>query len=170
MTAEPGCDGCPVASSRRAFFRDVGVAVGAAIAASALITPGRAFAQQVFAIEPLSAAKRERGYALPAVDGVFVDESNDVILARWRGRAYAFSMRCPHKGSRLEWRETEDRVFCPKHKARFLPDGEHASGRGSRDLDRHPVRRAGQSLLVDLGTVLRADRDAERWKTAYVVL
>jgi nitrite reductase/ring-hydroxylating ferredoxin subunit len=101
---------------------------------------------------------------------VFVDERNDVILARWQNRVYAFSIKCPHKGARLEWRESEGRVYCPKHKARFAPDGRHVSGRGSRDLDRYALRRAGDTLMVDTGAVLRADRDAARWASASVAL
>jgi nitrite reductase/ring-hydroxylating ferredoxin subunit len=173
MTAErrESCDECPAAVfSRRAFFRDVGIAVGAAIAAQEAIAPGEAFAKLVGAISPLASAKAERSYALPPLDGVFVDENNDVILARWQNRAYAFSIRCPHKGTRLTWRPSEGRIYCPKHKARFAADGAHVSGRGSRDLDRYALRRSGETLVVDTSALLRADRDADRWASATVAL
>ena len=173
MTADSkkSCGDCPAAAlTRRAFFRDLGVAVGAAIAAQAVIPPGEALAQFVGEISPIASARLERSYAVPSLDGVFVDETNDVILARWQNRAYAFSIKCPHKGARLTWRSSEGRVYCPKHKARFAADGQHLSGRGSRDLDRHPVRRSGDTLVVDTSVLLRADRDTERWSSAVVAL
>ena len=165
------CNDCPAAAlSRRAFLRDLGVAAGAAIAATAIMAPGAAFAQTVAEIAPLARRKVELSYAFPRGDGVLVDDANNVMLARWQGRAYAFSIRCPHKGARLEWRGNEGRVFCPKHKARFAPDGAHVSGRGSRALDRYALRRSGAQLIVDTSRVLRADRDAAEWSRATVIL
>jgi len=173
MTAseKKSCGDCPVAAvTRRAFFRDVGLAVGAAIAAQVIMRPGKAFALNIGEISPLANARLERSYAVPSLDGVFVDEANDVILARWDDRAYAFSLKCPHKGARLTWRGAEERVYCPKHKARFAPDGQHVSGRGNRGLDRYALRLSGHTLVVDTGVLLRADRDADRWSSATVVL
>jgi len=173
MSADPGnsCATCPAAAlTRRTFLRDVGLSVAAAIAATALVPPDGAFADSITGISPRSPSAPERSYDLPARDGVFLDEANDLILARWEGRAYAFSIFCPHKGARLEWRQDEGRVFCPKHKARFAPDGAHVSGRGSRDLDRYALRRAGNTLLVDFSQVLRADRDGAAWRNAFAVI
>lgn len=173
MTADrkKPCGECPAAAlTRRAFFRDIGVAVGAAIAAQAIVPPGTAFAHMVSDVLPLASARMERSYAVPSLDGVFIDEANDVILARWQNRAYAFSIKCPHKGARLTWRPSEGRVYCPKHKARFGADGHHISGRGSRALDRFPLRRVGATLVVDTSEPLRADRDADRWASATVSL
>jgi nitrite reductase/ring-hydroxylating ferredoxin subunit len=88
--------------------------------------------------------------------------------ARWQGRAYAFSIKCPHRGTRLEWHADETRIFCPKYKARFRPDGAHVSGRTSRDLDRYDVRRQGSDLLVNFDALRRADTDAAAWSAAVV--
>ena len=99
---------------------------------------------------------------------VAVDAANDVIIARWQGCVYAFSLRCPHRGTRLEWHPDETRIFCPRHKARFRADGAHDSGRASRDLDRYDVRRQGEELIVDFDALLRADVDAAAWSLAMV--
>ena len=164
------CEQCPVATSRRAFLRDAaGVAV-AAIAAVSIVKPGIAFAQAVAEIEPASARRLERNYAIPPADTVSVDVSNDVILARWEDRVYAFSIKCPHKGARLEWRQSEQRVFCPRHEARFMADGSHFSGRESRDLDRYGIRRTANEVVVDIGALYRRDSDPEAWTQAVVSL
>ena len=112
----------------------------------------------------------ERRYALPRMDGASVDVSNEVILARWRNRVYAFSLKCPHKGATLEWRASEQRVFCPKHKARFSAAGAHVSGRGSRALDRYDLRRAGDAIVVDVGRLYREDRNRAEWEAALIAL
>jgi nitrite reductase/ring-hydroxylating ferredoxin subunit len=101
---------------------------------------------------------------------VNVDEENDVIIARSEGRVHAFSLKCPHKGARLQWRENEGKIFCPKHKARFLANGDHVSGRGSRDLDRYGVRLERGELVVDLDNIYREDRSPSEWQAAFVTL
>lgn len=164
------CGECPVATSRRAFLRQTGLAVVAAVAATSLAVPGAAFAETIVDIAPTSARGRRQVYPIPTADGISVDDGNDVILARWRGKVYAFSQRCPHKGAQLEWLPGEQRVFCPKHKARFDGEGSHVSGRGSRDLDRYDIIREAQTIVVDLGAVRRADQDAAAWRAAVVTL
>ena len=93
-----------------------------------------------------------------------------MILVRWRERAYAFSTKCPHRGARLEWHPSEDRDFCPKHTARFRPDGAHDSGRKSRDLDRYDIRREGTSLVIRLDALRRADTDPTGWAAATAMI
>lgn len=171
--ARGGCAECPIGSSRRAFLRDIGLAVGAVLAAGA-IGPTLALAESVSEIAPSRSgarAGRTRTYAVPAVNSISVDAGNDVILARWDTRVYAFSLRCPHRGTRLEWLDDERRVYCPKHKARFRPDGSHESGRRTRDLDRYSISRQGQSsIAVDLSALHRANEEPEAWESAVVVL
>ena len=175
MTSNPlrrddNCGECPIATSRRAFLRDIGIATAAAVAAVAFNRPALAYAETVAEIEPVGSGLMERNYAIPRGDGVSVDVRSEVILARWEDRVYAFSLKCPHKGARLEWRASEQRVFCPKHKARFLADGSHVSGRGKRDLDRYEVRRQGSGIAVNLDRVYRQDTDAAEWAAAVVVV
>ena len=160
------CHACPAHElSRRAFLRNAALAAAATLAAMGAV-PGAAFADVVRAVEPLGAAGAERVYGIPAADGAVIDAENDVVLVRWQGLAYAFSLACPHRGARLVWHADEGRVFCPKHKARFRPDGAHDSGRGTRNLDRYEVRREGATLVVALDRVYRADTDAAAWAGA----
>jgi len=165
------CHDCPAATaSRRAFIRDVGIMVATLVAAGAAASPAAALARTVAEVRPSGANGASRTYALPSADSIAVDVANDVILARWEGRVYAFSLKCPHRGTRLEWHNDEQRIFCPKHKARFTPNGAHDSGRGSRDLDRYSVSRQGNSVIVDLGSPLRADTDGVAWRAAVIIL
>jgi nitrite reductase/ring-hydroxylating ferredoxin subunit len=93
-----------------------------------------------------------------------------VILARWQGHLYAFSLRCPHRGTRLEWHASESRVFCPKHKARFRPDGAHDSGRNTRSLDRYGLRLEGGAVVVELDVLHRIDEDPTAWEAAVIAV
>lgn len=165
------CTDCPVATaSRRAFLRDVGAMVATLFAAGAAASPAGALVNAVSETRATSARGLLRTYALPPTDSISVDVDNDLILARWQNRVHAFSLKCPHRGTRLEWLENEKRIFCPKHKARFMADGSHVSGRGSRDLDRYGLTRQGSSVVVDLGIVLRADTDANAWSAASIAV
>lgn len=167
---DDSCGDCPVANSRRAFLRDVGLAVAATLAAITLNRPTIAFAESVAPIEPVRSLLAERTYPIPTADGVAMDIDNLVILARWDNRVYGFSLKCPHKGSRLEWRASEQRIFCPKHKARFLATGSHISGRGSRALDRYAVRRVGNGIVVDLNRLYREDTSRSAWEASVITL
>jgi len=173
MTTEPGgkpdesCSHCPIVVDRRAFLR--GAALTAAAALVGLGTArSAALASTVRTISPRDRRGAERSYRIPATDSVSVDGESEVILARWQNRLYAFSLACPHRGATLEWRPNESRVFCPRHKARFRPDGAHDSGRASRDLDRFDIRRSGDSVIVNLDALRRADIDAAAWTAASV--
>jgi len=164
---DPARGGCIFDVDRRIFLRAAALGVLGALAGQAVLPT---LASAVGTTTPTSAGTLELRYALPPVDSVAVDEGNEVILVRWQGRAYAFSAKCPHRGARLEWRPAEGRVFCPKHKARFRPDGAHDSGRQSRDLDRYDVRREGTSLVIRLDTLRRADTDPAGWAAAMVMM
>ena len=171
--ASQPCEQCPVATSRRAFLRDAATIAAATLAAVSIAKPGMAFAQTVTEIEPTinpTARGLERSYAIPPADSVSVDLSNEVILARWEDRVYAFSTRCPHKGAQLEWRQSEQRVFCPRHEARFLADGSHFSGRETRDLDRYGIRRSANDVVVDLAELYHRDTEPDAWAQAVISL
>jgi len=168
-TQVAACTDCPAArASRRAFLRDVGAVVATLFAAGAAASPAAALANAVSETRATGVRGMLRTYALPSTDSISVDVDNEVILARWQNHVHAFSLKCPHRGARLEWHESEERIFCPKHKARFLADGSHDSGRPSRDLDRYGLSRQGGSVVVDLGDVLRADTDADAWRAAVI--
>jgi len=164
-----GCQACPHATDRRAFLRHMALAVAGTLAVTGL-SPGTAFASGARYIAPLAGRGNQRRYDLPRADGVSIDSSNEVIIARWQGHVYAFSLRCPHRGTKLVWHADESRVFCPKHKARFRPDGAHDSGRQTRDLDRYDIRRRGDALVIDFGALRRVDTDPAPWAAAVVRL
>ncbi|HEU4563258.1 MAG TPA: Rieske (2Fe-2S) protein [Gemmatimonadaceae bacterium] len=167
--AGDACGGCPLTVDRRRFLRGAALAVVASLAAAGA-APAAALAESLGTTRARRALGSARAYPVPASDGVSIDAGNEVILARWQNRVYAFSLRCPHRGTRLKWRPDEGHVFCPKHKARFSPDGAHASGRRTRPLDRHALARRGGTILVDTATLYRADQDPDGWAAAVLVL
>lgn len=158
---------CAFSADRRTFIRASALGILAALAGDAALP---ALAEAVGTTVPRNVRGAELRYAVPAADSVAVDERNELILVRWQGRAYAFSTKCTHRGAPLEWRATEGRVFCPKHKARFHPDGAHASGRSTRALDRYDIRRDGSALVIRLDVLRRVDSDPAGWAAAVAVL
>lgn len=166
-TSDERCGECPIATNRRRFLRDTGLAVAAALVASGL-RPGVALARAVGEIRPVRSKGAFQSYAIGTSDAVMIDADNDVILARSRGKVYAFSLRCPHKGRPLVWHEDESRIFCPKHKARYFADGQHASGRRTRNLDRYALRQEGREVIVNTGALYREDEDAQAWRSAVI--
>jgi arsenite oxidase small subunit len=156
---------CPHAIDRRQFLRTASLAVGAALIANGVASSG-ALAGTAHEIVALSAGKMERAYALPATDGVWVDADSRLALARVGRQIFAFSLECPHKGRMLEWTDAEDRFYCPKHKARFLADGRHASGRKTSDLDRFALRQQQNRVIVAIDRTLAADTLPGAWAAA----
>jgi nitrite reductase/ring-hydroxylating ferredoxin subunit len=169
MTEASKCGDCPIATDRRRFLRDAGLTVIATLVASGL-KPSSALAKLIAETRPVRSSGPMRAYSVPAADAVLIDVDNDVIIARSRKRVYAFSRRCPHKGTRLEWREDESRIFCPKHKARFDTGGAHVSGRHTRNLNRYALRLQGSEIVVDTGTVYRQDMNPQEWTSAVIAL
>ena len=72
------CAGCPLgdAMERRDFLRS-------------LLAMGAVFVSGV-------GPRAEKSYPIPVADGVAIDKEESVIIARHAGRAYAFSLACPH--------------------------------------------------------------------------
>lgn len=170
-TSVPACGDCPAAAaSRRAFLRDVAVAVAGALALGVAGAPARALAESLVETKAISRRGNQKSYLLPRGNSIAIDAGDDVVIARWENRVYAFSLRCPHRGTKLEWLDGEKRIFCPKHKARFQPNGSHESGRQSRDLDRYALRLQDDALLVDLDLLYRSDRDPDAWRNAVIVI
>jgi nitrite reductase/ring-hydroxylating ferredoxin subunit len=157
---------CGAAASRRDFLREAAslVACAAALGAAPSSTLG-------FTVK-LTAALRILGgeavYPIPPQDGATIDRDHEVILVRYQARVYAFALWCPHQRTALRWQEEEHRFQCPKHKSTFQPDGAFITGRATRAMDRHPLRREGDTVVVDLSTVLQEDKDRERWGQAVV--
>lgn len=155
------CDGCEL--GRRAFLRNAVAAVAAAAAALGL--PAAAAHAVTLAARP-AAVGQTRVYPLPPQDGATIDRDNDVILMRWQGNVYAFSLACPHQNTALRWLDGDGRFQCPKHKSKYRPDGTFIEGRATRGMDRFPVRREGDTVVVDLERLLKQSDDPAGWAAA----
>ena len=171
IVVEPAeSDACPRRTDRRAFLRDMSLAVGAALVATG-IAPSRAFAAGMGYIDALpSSTPIERSYVLPVGDGAWVDSANRLVLARTGGQLFAFSLECPHKGRMLEWQPGARQFYCPKHKARFAAGGAHVSGRRTTDLDRYALRMQQGRVIVALDRVLSPDADKAAWTAAVLAV
>ena len=109
-------------------------------------------------------------YPIPAGDGATIDKKHQVILVRFHDVAYAFALSCPHQNTALRWLPSAGRFQCPKHKSQYRPDGGFITGRATRNMDRMPIRREGQQLVVDADHVFESDKDAAGWAAAKVPL
>jgi nitrite reductase/ring-hydroxylating ferredoxin subunit len=165
---EPRGPACLGPASRRAFLREAASLL--ACAASLGLTPGLAPGFAVVRRSAVRVLGDEAVYPLPPSDGATIDRDHAVILVRHQERIYAFALWCPHQRTALRWQDEEQRFRCPKHKSTFQPDGAFVSGRATRAMDRHPVRRDGETVVVDLAVTLREDEDADRWRQAVVQL
>lgn len=153
-------------SDRRAFLKhSTGCAV---LALAALGLPAR----EVFAL-PIefitgSGGKDEKTYPVPAADGVQIDREAQVILVRFGGRIYAFSLACPHENAAVKWVAKDQRFQCTKHDSKYQPDGVYTSGRATRNMDRFPIRRDGTNVVVSIDRVFHSDLDGAAWSAASV--
>jgi Rieske Fe-S protein len=148
--------------SAAALAAMVGVELWPSTAAALPVVEGGGFAQ--------AGAGNERSFPLPASDGVTIDRDAQVILVRFQGFAYVFNLACPHENTALRWREKDARFQCPRHESKYQPDGTFTEGRATRNMDRFAVRRAGETLAVDLGRLYRSDQNPQEWAAAKVKL
>lgn len=164
------CDGCPIAGAveRREFLRDAVARVLVAVGAMGLFTDRLAALPVVYGRG--SGTRADKAYPLPADDGVMIDKDESVIIARFGGRAYAFSLACPHQNTAIRWDASNTRFQCPKHKSRYRTDGTFIEGRATRGLDRFSVRLENGQLLVNLDALYREDENAPQWASAFVSL
>jgi Rieske Fe-S protein len=145
------CGFCELSGTRREFLR-FGVAAALSIHSLSAIRIG-----------PDSVT-----YPVPAADGAHIDRDNEVILLRWQNAIYAFALSCPHQHTALRWIEKDARFQCPKHKSKYQPDGTFISGRATRGMDRFSLQQVGETIVVDLKTLHKQDRDLSGWNAAVV--
>ena len=112
--------------------------------------------------------RAEKAYPFPATDGVAIDKDESVIIARFDGKVWAFSLACPHQNTAIRWDDRARRVQCPKHKSRYRTDGTFIEGRATRGLDRFALRRDAGRLLVNLDALYREDKEAAQWAAAFI--
>ncbi len=164
---DDACAGCE--SSRREF---IGRAAFAALATAVAFELGGATAKAL----PVSFAAgtpqgpNERSYPIPSADGVTIDRDSEVIIARVQQEVIAFNLACPHENTALRWRADDHRFQCPRHGSKYQPDGTFITGRATRNMDRLPIQRSGDSIVVDLSRVIRSDQQPAEWTAAVVTL
>lgn len=166
------CGGCPVVDGmeRRDFLREAAVGALAALGALTLL-PANGAAMPLRFITGIG-SRTAKSYPIPSADGVSIDKKESVIIARYKDRAYCFSLACPHQNTALRWEERNNRFQCPKHKSRYQPDGVFIEGRATRGLDRFAVSREGQSsqMVVNLDAMYRQDHHPAQWESAFLQL
>ena len=171
MPSHDDCTRCPLVdgrertrASRRDFLRHA-AAAAASLGCSVLLP-------RVVAALPLRAGqpRNERRYPIPATDGVLIDADNSAIIARAGGRAWCFSLACPHQNTALRWDQDDGEFRCPKHKSRYRRDGSFIDGRATRPMDRLAIQRDATSLIVDLDTLLQQDEHPAEWAAAFVTV
>lgn len=140
-------------SGRREFLREAFLGVLAVRFGSALAVHGN-----------------EITYPLPSADGAMIDKDNQLILARYQQKVYAFNLSCPHQNTALRWYPADGQFQCPKHHSRYRPDGVFISGRATRSMDRLGIRRDGASVIVDVNKFYREDQNPTEWAAAVVTV
>ncbi len=152
------CQGC---EARRSFVKRAGAALGGLLAIG--MVPS-------FAVGARRPGGDEVSYPVPPADDVVIDKANEVILARRGNQVMAFALSCPHQRSMLKWFDQDGRFQCPKHKSKYQPTGEFISGRATRHMDRYPIRREGDKVVVTVDRTIESDKDARGWVAAVATL
>ena len=164
-----GCTGCGAATPRRRALGRISAAALATMAGVALRSD-TAESVPVVGATGTQTGPDEHRYPLPAADGVTIDRDTQVIVVRFQQKVYAFNLACPHENTALRWRQRDGRFQCPRHESQYQPDGTFIQGRATRNMDRFAVKRAGESLVVDLSRLFRSDAQAQDWSAAAVTV
>jgi nitrite reductase/ring-hydroxylating ferredoxin subunit len=152
--------------SRRQFLRGAGCLAGA-LALSGI--PAHALASSPLFIDSEQAGA-DKSYPIPLTDGVTVDRAAQVIIVRASGHVYAFALSCPHQNAAVKWDTKLNEFVCTKHDSHYQADGLHTAGRATRNMDRFPIRREGNTIHVDTAHVFQSDKDAAGWAAAAVTV
>lgn len=115
--------------------------------------------------DPASGADEKR-YPIPASDSVNIDRAESLIIVRLQGKMYVFNLACPHQQAAVRWLPSDNRFQCTKHGSKYTPEGVYLSGRATRNLDRFPITRDGNQILVDLDHMVQSDKDPTGWRAA----
>ena len=157
-----------VECTRRAFLQVTGGCMAGVLAAAGV--PAALAAAPLGEMVPLATMPTERTYPLPPGDSVNIDRVAQVILVRAQNHVYAMALACPHQNAAVKWVEKDHRFACTKHDSKYQPDGAHISGRATRNLDRFPIRRADQTVVIETSRVFQSDKDPAGWDAAAVTI
>jgi nitrite reductase/ring-hydroxylating ferredoxin subunit len=161
------CGGCELADRRRFLTQAAAMVVGAMVGLG--MNAERAVAMPLGFLAGIRAPNgKDVSFPIPAADGATIDRDNDLILARYQGKVYAFGLACPHQNTALRWLAAEGRFQCPKHKSKYAPDGTFLSGRATRSMDRYAVRKDGSNIVVNIDALYEQDKQKAEWEAAVV--
>ncbi len=149
------------ASDRRAFLREA-FTVASALAGLAALAPVSAL--QALTVDPAGTVR----YVIPTADSVSIDAKNEVILCRANGEVFAFALSCPHQNTALRALPGNKGFQCPRHKSRYQPNGTFINGKATRNMDRLPISRDGNEVVVDPAVAYASDTQLEQWRNAVV--
>jgi Rieske Fe-S protein len=162
------CDNCPLDAPRRRFLARVSTAL--ALVFSAGLSSDALAGRPLTELTGVPVSATEKRYPIPAADGVTIDADAQVILVRAQPFVYAFALACPHQNTALRWRANDQRFQCPKHESKYKPDGTFISGRATRNMDRLPIKRAADAVIVDVDVAYKSDTQPAEWAAAKVAL
>ncbi len=76
-------------------------------------------------------------------------QSDTILVGKdMKGRFFALSAICTHKGCLVEWKKGEGRLLCPCHAALFDLKGNVLSGPAQRSLRSYSVDLMGDSIYL----------------------
>ena len=153
--------------NRRAFLQSAGC-IGTVVALFG-VTSTEAWGLPVSVIAGEQSGD-ERRYPVPAMDAVNIDHAAQLIVVRFQGHVFVFSLSCPHQNNAVKWMPNDRRFQCTKHDSQYQPDGVHTAGRATRNLDRYVIRREGDTVVVDLHRWIQSDKDPAGWAAAALVV
>jgi Rieske Fe-S protein len=159
------CAGCAGADSRRDFLKHAATLVSGAVIGITGI-PGAGEGLTIRAGAPLGAVGNELTYPIPAADGATVDRDNGVIVVRYQGKVFAFNLSCPHENAAVRWKAAVNRFECSRHDSKYDPVGTYTSGRATRNMDRFPIKRNGNDVVVDVSKLIQSDAQKAQWDAA----
>lgn len=162
----PECTECGDTGRREFLRRAIATMAGIMAAMDASLAAGSTVPVRFG--QPDRREGNEVTYPMPQADGAIIDLDQEVILVRWQGAIYAFTLSCPHQNTALKWQATDHRFRCPRHKSEYQPDGTFIQGRATRGMDRFAIRKSEEGIVVNLDALYRNDRDAAAWAAATV--
>jgi Rieske Fe-S protein len=163
------CGACGGTDGRRDFLKQAAMLVSGALVAMA--GPSASAADlPVTAGAPIDASGAELTYPIPAADGATIDRDNGVIVVRYQGKIFAFNLSCPHENAAVRWKAAVNRFECSRHDSRYEPNGTYTSGRATRNMDRFPLRRNGDTIVVDVSKLVQSDTQKAQWDAAALAL
>jgi nitrite reductase/ring-hydroxylating ferredoxin subunit len=162
------CDCLASEATRRDFLNRVSSLAFAALVASGVESKDACGFPLIAVCATLESD--ECSYPIPFSDSVSIDQGNQVILVRHANHIYAFPLACPHENAALSWQPQDGRFRCPRHQAKYQPDGSFISGRATRNMDRFDVRIQDQKVVVALNKLYDSERQKSQWEAAFVAL